>query len=48
MTINERVLGVDVTHGCIPERGDSILSIFSGSPCERSCRTTNEILWLAN
>ena len=32
MTANERGSGVDVVHECFPERGDSILSVFSWEP----------------
>ena len=48
MTANERDLGVDVVHRCFPEKGDYILSVISSEPCERSCKTTNEFLWLAD
>ena len=48
--INERDSRVAVVHGCFPEGGDSILIIAPslGSLCQRSCKTTNEILWLAD
>ena len=29
MMANEQGSGVDVVHECFPERGDSILSVFS-------------------
>ena len=32
MTANERGSRVDVVHECFPERGDSILSVFSWEP----------------
>ena len=31
---NERDSGVEVVHGCFPEGGDSILSIFSLEPLQ--------------
>ena len=48
MTANERVSRVDVVHGCFSEGGDSILTSSLGSLYQRSCKTTNEFLWLAN
>ena len=46
---NERDSRVAVVHGCFAEGGDSILSAFTSEPlfCQRSCKTTNEFLWLA-
>ena len=29
LTANERDSGVDVVHGCFPERDDSILGVFA-------------------
>ena len=47
---NERDSRVAVVHGCFTEGGDSILSALTslGSLCQRSCKTTNEFLWLAD
>ena len=48
MMASGRDLGVAVVHRCFSEGGDSILAPSLGSPCERSCKTTNKFLWLAN
>ena len=32
VTANERDSGVNVVHGCFPEGGDSVLSVFSSEP----------------
>ena len=34
VTANERDSGVAVVHGCFPEGGDSILSVFSSGPLQ--------------
>ena len=48
MVANEQVSRVDVVHGCFSKGGDSTLSVFSWEPFQRSCKTTNEFLWLAS
>ena len=45
---NERDSRVTVVHGCYPEGGDSTQAPSLGSLCQRSCKTTNEFLWLAD
>ena len=47
MRANKRGSGVDVVHECFPERGDSILSVFSWEPLQAKLQDNyNEYLWL--